>query len=776
MIEIKKLRNEVFLTTDSSCLCMDPPVAEVNGQAMVCKTMEEHTKRSTEAVGGKEGIVTSDRSVCGEVLVERRIFDSGDGSLCAMQVRIENISEISVQLGSVIPFQCCGDSALFIGNSRLKDCRFLKMGRNKLDIPGTFRPSIIDQDYLDAAFQAEKMTAGGGVQGNTDAFVCTDQIYAEPLCFLKSDRNPCENGIAFCSLGQAGNFTGFSLIPGEENQSLSSFYASCEFDQIRLEPGETRNTHWILFFEEKTEQQAIWQYTEYLKHYLGGKTPSKRSTLFCSWYFYGREFYETDLEENLKYLQEQPIPIDAFILDNGWMDNFGDWNANHKFPHGMQEAADKIRNAGMAAGIWTCPFLIMPKSQMFQNHPELIAKTQEGGNAYFQYVEGACGVVDTTHPFCEEYYHEMYGRLKNWGYNYHKLDFMRATTVDANIRFWDRGKTRAQAYRKGHELLREALGSEAYILSCGGVYDAADLGDGLVDSVRSGSDSIGSWEHPSKEHHAGTLVQIKQAMVRNYLNCFVNLDPDSLMLRRRETPFRMHETEKHNWLSDGKFTDAEVESLVAKQYICGGNVNFSERLEELPADRRKLLSLIIPPVAPPAEILDFDHEICPTLALSRICPQHCSLPEWFTLSVSNWSDEAETRSLNLKILKSAKPSKWAVLELYTQQFLGIFDSKQQISLLIPAHGTRILRITPWEGVLPIIAGTDVHLAGGAYELYDVTMTETEVRGRVETNWEYPVTVTAIFPDGKEGRLRQCCVLPGAAFMIKKEEQQGGANE
>ena len=768
----KTNNNQIILKSKSAYVRLNSPIVQLANRTIAGELIFKRQGKSLAEIGGLEGIKVKETAKIGKINVSRTLFQSGNKNVIGIQLSLENCGDQPIYVDKMKPFTCIGDSSVSVAGGTMQDYRCLKLGRHKLDLPGVFRPSTLDQNYLDASFQAEKMRAGGGVQGGTEAFIQKDKILAEPLFYIKNDRQLQAKGLAFCVLGQKDHLTSFVFTPDANHRYMKEFGPICEFDGVRLDPDETRKTHWIMIYEEDNEQKAIDTYADMLEKHLNHIMPADKSTLYCSWYFYGREFYEVDLEENLQYLQDNPMPIDAFILDNGWMNNFGDWKPNHKFPNGMEVIADKIRRAGMKPGIWTCPFIIMQKSDQFKRHPELLTSTISGEKAFFSYVEGDCGIVDTTHPYCEKYFNEMYAKLKKWGYIYHKLDFMRAPTVRTDIKFYDEKVNRAQAYRKGHELLRSALGEDAYILSCGGIYDASTLGDGLADSVRCGSDSIGAWNHPSGEHHAGTLVQIKQSIVRNYLNRFINVDPDSLMLRRREELFRMHETEKHNWLSDGKFTDAEAESLVVKQYTCGGNINFSERLIELPEDRKKLLSKIIPPITEPAKILDMEHDFCPTLGLIKVTAQNSRLESWYTLSVSNWEDETvirtiELESVNYNDIKLEKDKKVAIYEILTGTYLGVFKTNAAIRIEIPAHGTRVLRIAHCSNHKPVIIGTDAHITGGGYELKDVEISKQVIKGKVETIWNYPVTITAVFPENNEFIVKSCTVKTGETFEIRK---------
>jgi len=709
-------------------------------------------------LAGFEGRVLTDVSRSDPLELTREVFVAGDGRCVAVRLSVRNTGGDPVRLSSLTPFCLWGDENLQVGGGTMAQWRVLKLSRHKSDVPGVFRPWRVDVDYEDAAFDSSSVTAGMGLQGDLDSKLDTQAIYAEPAMFIKNERRPAEPGLFLCVLGEQEHLSSFYLVPTADHMSLEQFAAICEFDGVRLDPGAQRRTHWIMLFSARNEPEALDRFVQVQSRHLGiGELTTRRLNVFCSWYFYGREFLPEDLDENLEILKRRPMPFDVFIIDNGWMDAFGDWNPNHKWPGGMAEAAEKIRSAGMIPGIWTAPFALMPKSRMAKEHPELIARRADGEPMTFGYVEGDCFVVDTTHPYAEQYFHEYFGKLESWGFSFHKLDFVRAVTIGQPV-FHDPHCTRAEAYRRGLELIRRSVGPDSYLQSCGGLMGSANIG--VADSIRLGADSLGAWEHYSGHRRGGTLVQIKQSLVRNYMSRLIPGDPDSLMLRRRTEPFRIHQAAKHNFLSDGKFTDEEAFSLVVRQYLVGGCTNVSERLAELPEDRRALLRHIIPAFGPPARILDLERENCPTLALTRIEPNCAALGVWYTLAVCNWDDEPALRTLTLERAELPGGGKYAVFEFHDRKFLGIKSVGDPIELEIPTHGTRVLRIAPWTGK-PMVTGTDLHLSGGGCELSQVRFDGDALLGRVVTPWDCPVTVYAAFPDGQQVRVVSTTVEPGA---------------
>ena len=721
-----------------------PPELSV-GQAGDIDFAQSET--SETEIAGITGKVIREISKSGQVELTREFFLGDDGRYVGLRMSVKNIGSDPIRLTSITPLRVQSDENFKVAGGALPTWRVLKLSRHKSDMPGVFRPAQIDVDYKDAAFNAANIQAGAGIQGDMDSKFNLKTIFAEPAVFVKNEQKLDDPGVFICVMGEQKHLTSICISPSQGNSGLSEFAIFCEFDDVVIDPGASRDTHWIVMFQANTETESLDRFVQLqAKHYNIDPLSHKRMNVFCSWYFYGSLFNSSDLDENLAILKDRPIPVDAFIIDFGWMDAFGDWNVNKElWPDGMAGAADKIRDAGLIPGIWTAPFVLQPWSKMVKEHPELIAKTPEGEKATFGHVQGDCYVLDTTHPFCKEYLDEYLNRLKSWGFTYHKMDFLRAITI-GDLRFHDPRINRAQAYRLGLELIRETLGPDCYFQSCGGLMGSSNFG--VADSIRLGADSLGDWEHYSGNRAGGTLVQIKQAMVRNYLCNLIPGDPDSLMLRRREEPFRQHKAVKHNRLSDGKFTDDEAFTLVVRQYLCGGFTDITERLAELPEDRRALLRHMIPAFGPPAKIVDLANPNCPTLGLTDIEAKCESLGSWQTLSVSNWDDAAQTRKLTLAEAGVTGDGEYAVFEFVSQEFLGTFSTGDAIELEIPSHGTRVLRIAPFTGK-PLIVGTDLHLSGGGAELADVVIGDDSITGKVVTDWDYPVNVTAVFP-GSDG--------------------------
>lgn len=79
------------------------------------------------------------------------------------------------------------------------------------------------------------------------------------------------------------------------------------------------------------------------------------------------------------------IGCERFVVDDGWFgkrgsDNagLGDWYVNpKKFPDGLEDLIDYVKDLGMDFGIWIEPEAVNPDSDLYREHPDWIYRTDE---------------------------------------------------------------------------------------------------------------------------------------------------------------------------------------------------------------------------------------------------------------------------------------------------------------------------------------------------------------------------------------------------------------
>ena len=479
--------------------------------------------------------------------------------------------------------------------------------------------------------------------------------------------------------------------------------------------------------------------------------------MLCSFYTYGEFYEERWFEEDLEDLAARPVPFDVFLIDGGWEKARGEWEPREDWwPHGMNAAAERIRATGYRPGIWTAPFVAASHSKVMTEHPEWALKLDNGGRKEHS---PDVWTLDPTHPGVCEHLESTFRKITfEWGYDFHKFDFMRSVFNDPRTRFHDRSKTRLEAYRMGLEAIRRGTGPDAYICVCGGHYGGSL---GIAQSQRSGSDVRGWWDGMMKP-------RLKQNVMRTWMHRLWHVDPDAVLLRRRDEQLI---DGPHGQYSLGRLSDDEARVVTLNQYLSSGIVCVAEKFRELDEDRRALLRHILPTIDAPALPLDPLEPTAPSQLVSHVEPRCRELGSWNTLAVINWDDESKPMRVTLEgeVIGGLARGRFLVFEFFEQETLGLFDAGSEVDLgLLRPHSCRLLRIAPWNGRDPVLAGTDMHLSGGGVEIAAWLAGRGEVSGRIETPWEYPVRLTVAFPDG-EGCLASMATSAGA-FTISASRQ------
>jgi alpha-galactosidase len=176
--------------------------------------------------------------------------------------------------------------------------------------------------------------------------------------------------------------------------------------------------------------------------------------------------------------------------------------------------------------------LVVPSSAFYRQHPDWLLRDADGKpvSAGFNWGE-LLYALDTTHPAVLDWLAALMKKVRAWGFDYLKLDFLYAGALPGK-RHVD--MPREAAYRQGLKVMREAMGADAYFLTCG----APILPSlGLCDAIRVGPDVAGVWE----SHRDATLLYnpttpgtknaIRATANRSWLSPLVATDPDVAYFR-----------------------------------------------------------------------------------------------------------------------------------------------------------------------------------------------------------------------------------------------------
>lgn len=98
---------------------------------------------------------------------------------------------------------------------------------------------------------------------------------------------------------------------------------------------------------------------------------------WCSWYAFEKNISEKIILDHARWLKKKKLAgCKTVLIDDGWETFWGDWLEadTKKFRFGLKKTAAKIKKMKLKPGIWIAPFLVDPKSELVQTHPEWLVK------------------------------------------------------------------------------------------------------------------------------------------------------------------------------------------------------------------------------------------------------------------------------------------------------------------------------------------------------------------------------------------------------------------
>ena len=483
----------------------------------------------------------------------------------------------------------------------------------------------------------------------------------------------------FSSQSGQGVVTGF-VTAGEQMSQVwldregGTLTAASYADGVTVPPGGRLSSERLLIEPTRAPLEAMERYGDALGRAMGARLSDHVTSGWCSWYYYWQGVSEAAVLANLAELQRRrtELPMEYVQIDDGWQAEIGDWlTVNEKFPHGLKWLVEQIHGAGFNAGLWLAPFLMGEKSRLWQEHPEWAVQFRPGKPFVAMQNWGQdCYALDLTRPELIEWLKAVFRAVcEGWEFDYLKIDFVYAGAVEG-VRS-DAEVTRAQAYRRGVEAIREAVG-QRFILGCG---NPMGTSVGLVDGARISPDVAPFWEprgqardpERSRMSEPSALNAIRNTIARWWMHGRLwQNDPDCLLARDSETAL----------------TEDEARTLATVIAMSGGMVLGSDDLTGLSDERREWLSMLLPAYGKAARPLDLFESEMPRL-LELDCGSHRML------AVFNWAEESAMIEAPLGA------SEARVFDAWTREDLGVREGSVEFELA--PHGCRLLAIRRTNG-------------------------------------------------------------------------------
>jgi alpha-galactosidase len=114
-------------------------------------------------------------------------------------------------------------------------------------------------------------------------------------------------------------------------------------------------------------------------------TPDEFPKSYWKTWGYELDFKVSDIYSKIDEFKE--LGIEMIVLDDGWFSNYGDWEPSTdaaKFPDGrksLRKFVDDFHKQGFKVGIWWCPLIAEPHTQVAKENPEWFM-VQENGSPY----------------------------------------------------------------------------------------------------------------------------------------------------------------------------------------------------------------------------------------------------------------------------------------------------------------------------------------------------------------------------------------------------------
>lgn len=232
------------------------------------------------------------------------------------------------------------------------------------------------------------------------------------------------------------------------------------------------------------------------------------------------------IEKQLKAFEKLDIHPTTFIIDDGWENKPGDWLSvnQEKFPQGLEEITRLIKANKMEPWLWVQPFHTSKSSELAKNHPDWLVQ-KKGQPISFWLKNTSAGsphyLLDARNNEVINYFEEVAKKVKNWGFEGVKLDFLSSLYVIPNI-------DKKEAQHLTHKTMEIFKEKGLTILASGCPFNA---GVGVADFIRLSSDSGLPFLPDNMRGKLANKYFVKHHLKgvkdnRRLVSKFINIDPD----------------------------------------------------------------------------------------------------------------------------------------------------------------------------------------------------------------------------------------------------------
>ncbi|MFA5816768.1 MAG: alpha-galactosidase [Bacteroidales bacterium] len=334
-------------------------------------------------------------------------------------------------------------------------------------------------------FQGKDLVIEGEIFGSDEAFPCeADRRVSNNYDFVRHSV-----GLSHSLLNRAVYDRKFDWVLSVDEQGAKVSVVPEEHNKFKV---EIKGDEICLRFRPRFYQKH--RRLEYFKpwEYQLSKNPVVG---WCSWFAFWNRVTENDIHRTADVLSEKLVPygLKYLQLDDGYQREPGGWPGtwlipNEKFPNGMENLANYIKDKNMVPGIWTYTSFHDKKGAEENKH--LFVLDKDGTPAIGKWIEYC---LDGSNPEAiDKIIRPTYKGFTQMGWKYFKVDALRHLRYDGynsySEYFKKKGVSRVEAFRNVVKAVREEIGPDNYMLACWGARPELI---GIADACRIGTDGYG---------------------------------------------------------------------------------------------------------------------------------------------------------------------------------------------------------------------------------------------------------------------------------------------
>ena len=585
-------------------------------------------------------------------------------------------------------------------------------------------------------------------------------------------KGPDGNGFLVGPVGPAEAYTNVQFV----NEEL---IASVQME-VLVSPGESRRSEEMIFcFEPTTTATDIW--TRWVAATHGARLHRGPVYGWCSWYDTTTKITAEHVLNVTEVIDEHPNTFGKGIIqiDDGYQKMDGDWSANEKFPMGMAAVAEEIRETGNIPGVWFAPLMIRPNHPWAKENPDAIQKGAGGLERFMNpnpFHPAGANWIRSDHPKAKEFLYNIIADARERGFGYIKIDF------NGIGDFYDPKKTRLQVFRELYTLYREAAGEDMYMLSCLGQPTRGVIG--FIDSARVGPDS-----HPA--HFYRCLKSVLRFQI--YDNVWWQNDPDVAYVSPTGTTVD-GEPRSLGGTPQGEGMWQTWHNTVG---LVGGTSMVSDPLdaesvkplwrnyEILRPSHHETTQLLTLGESPYNEVFGFAAErVFGDFAVYNLYNPRYDEEEDYRNENANDPDMMAAVSIDFAEAGLPAGVKCAVFDFWENEVVG-YATDVYTTEPLPGLSSRLLRFTPLnaeQGNLPVLVGSNLHIAMGATEIKDIKVTPEFVKvdltdaGAQEGSLTFYIQGSLSAGDAENCTITSVDDLGDNLWRVNLAERQWGTNQ